>query len=87
VAIGSKTKLPAATQKLVSPLFDEKMLAQSLEEMEIDLSLLPVGRISHDGMREAFEILNQLQTVLKDVAMDPEARAKHVFQHTNKFYN
>eukprot|EP00039_Didymoeca_costata_P007541 m.100947 g.100947 ORF g.100947 m.100947 type:complete len:1020 (-) comp13730_c0_seq1:96-3155(-) len=84
---GSKSKLPAAVQQLIHLIFDETMLKQSMKEMDIDLNKLPLGRLSASSLKEAFEILGDIQTALESDTLSDSDRAKEIARLTSKYYS
>ena len=86
VEAGSKSTLDAPVQDLVRLIFDEDMLKQSMKEMEIDLTKMPLGAISKRAISEGFAELRELERVLQDTEMDDSAKMKLIKSHTTRFY-
>ena len=86
VLAGSKSKLQAPVQDLINLIYDEDMLKQSMKEMEIDLTKMPLGAISKRAISDAFGELRQLEVALQDATLDDAAKLKLVKAHTTRFY-
>ncbi|KAJ3185854.1 Poly [ADP-ribose] polymerase 1 [Gaertneriomyces sp. JEL0708] len=64
VTPGSKTTLPEQIQRLLKLIFDVHTMKQTLKEMEIDLSKLPLGKISNNMITEAYNVLAEALNVV-----------------------
>jgi poly [ADP-ribose] polymerase len=55
-------------------LFDVNVMKACMREMEIDMSKMPLGKLSRAHMESAFGVLTELQKILKNDALDAAAR-------------
>lgn len=86
IEAGSKSKLEKPVQDLVNLIFDEDMLKQSMKEMEIDLTKMPLGAVSRDTIKDAFMELQQLETALNSTDLSDAEKTKLITVHTTRFY-
>ncbi|KAJ3049780.1 Poly [ADP-ribose] polymerase 1 [Rhizophlyctis rosea] len=59
VEAGSKTQLAQPIQDLMRLIFDVKAMRETLKEMEIDLTKMPLGKISKNMITSAYEVLSK----------------------------
>ena len=57
----SKSKLDVAIQELVALIFDIETMKKALVEFEIDLTKMPLGKISRKQIEKAYKILTEAQ--------------------------
>lgn len=61
----SKSKLAKPIQELVSLVFDIERMKSAMVEFEIDLSKMPLGKLSRKQIETAYTILTEAQTMIK----------------------
>jgi len=61
----SKSKLPKAVQELVTLVFDIERMKSAMLEFEIDLSKMPLGKLSRKQIETAYKILTEAQDMIK----------------------
>jgi len=61
----SKSKLPKAVQELVTLVFDIERMKSAMLEFEIDLSKMPLGKLSKKQIESAYGILTEAQDMIK----------------------
>jgi len=81
-----KSKLDPQVQGLVQLIFDIKIMEQSLAEMEIDLKKMPLGNLSKKHIESGYEVLRNIDAVLKDTALKDRPRASKLLALSNQFY-
>jgi len=84
VAPGSRTSLPKAVVDLVSLLFDKTLLSQTMVEMDLDLSKMPLGQLSRHHLERAMGVLTSLQDLLQQQKKVKPAKLLAV---SNQFYS
>ncbi|KAJ3278959.1 Poly [ADP-ribose] polymerase 1 [Borealophlyctis nickersoniae] len=66
VVAGSRTKLDKPIQDLMKVIFDVQAMRATLKEMEIDLTKMPLGRISKNMIKGAYQVLSEASAVLDE---------------------
>merc|ERR1712165_585932 len=61
----STSKRDIAVQKLVSMIFDIERMRKALVEFEIDLTKMPLGKLSKKQIEQAYKILSEVQNMIK----------------------
>ena len=61
----SKSQLPKAVQELVTLVFDIERMKSAMLEFEIDLSKMPLGKLSKKQIETAYKILTEAQDMIK----------------------
>jgi len=61
----STSKRDIAVQKLVSMIFDIERMRKALVEFEIDLTKMPLGKLSKKQIEQAYKILSEVQNLIK----------------------
>ena len=62
----STSKLDKAIQKLVTMIFDIESMKKAMIEFEIDLTKMPLGKLSRKQIESAFTILSEAQNLIKN---------------------
>ena len=62
----SKSKLDKAIQELMTLIFDIDSMKKAMVEFEIDLTKMPLGKLSKKQIRTAYGILTEVQEMLKN---------------------
>ena len=62
----SKSKLAKPIQELVSTIFDIESMKKALVEFEIDLTKMPLGKLSKKQIETAYTILTEAQDMIKN---------------------
>ncbi|KHJ46115.1 Poly(ADP-ribose) polymerase catalytic domain protein [Trichuris suis] len=83
---GSKTNLPKEVQELIMEIFDIEKMKETMAEFSIDLTKMPLGKISREQIERAFSVLAELQEVLKGTD-DPAVKANKITNCTTRFYS
>jgi len=79
----SKSELPKSVQDLVCMLFDVETMKRTMVEFELDLTKMPLGKLSRKQLEKAYGLLGQVQ-LLVDASEDVH-QAKYV-DLSNQFY-
>jgi len=61
----SKSKLPKPVQQLVTMIFDIESMKRAMVEFEIDLTKMPLGKLSKKQIETAYKILTEVLEMLK----------------------
>lgn len=62
----SKSKLAKSIQELVTLIFDIERMKSAMVEFEIDLSKMPLGKLSQKQIETAYKILTEVQEMIKN---------------------
>ena len=62
----SKSKLDLPIKNLISLIFDIESMKKALVEFEIDLTKMPLGKLSRKQIESAYKILSECQNMIKD---------------------
>ncbi len=62
----SKSKLDKAVQELIALIFDIETMKKALVEFEIDLTKMPLGKLSRKQIESAYRILTEVQVMIKE---------------------
>lgn len=84
-ATTAKCDIEEAVSNLVVLLFDEKAMADTLKEFELDLDRMPLGKLSSDHMNGGYKILNEIMSVLENQPED--LKVKLIVNLTGAFYS
>ncbi|CCD73512.1 Poly [ADP-ribose] polymerase 1 [Caenorhabditis elegans] len=79
---GSKTLLPKSVKEVVMSIFDVENMKSALKSFEMDVNKMPLGRLSHNQINLAFEVLNDISDLLVKLPID----ASRILDFSNKFY-
>jgi len=60
----SKSKLDKAVKELVALIFDIESMKKAMVEFEIDLTKMPLGKLSRKQIEKAYAILSEVQTMV-----------------------
>lgn len=75
------SKLPLATQKLMRIIFDVNNMIRTMKEFELDLTRMPLGKISKNTLLEAQATLSKINELIEE-----SAEPSKFFSLSNKFY-
>jgi len=82
VVPGSNSVLPVPVRDLLKRVFDIEAMKETLVELDIDLSQMPLGKLSGGQLRQAFAALKTLQ---EEVSKDHPSRVR-LTEASNRFY-
>ncbi|XP_057375283.1 poly [ADP-ribose] polymerase 1-like [Daphnia carinata] len=78
----STSKLQKSVQDLICMLFDEEAMKRTLIEFELDLTKMPLGKLSKKQLEKAYGILSQAQELLDS----KEVSKTKLVDVSNQFY-
>ena len=79
--------LPPSVKEFVELIFSEKMMAQQLASLSIDLEKMPLGGLSDKQAQRGYAILCDIAAALKEPPADESAHAQRLLGLTEAFYN
>ncbi|XP_058807262.1 poly [ADP-ribose] polymerase [Phymastichus coffea] len=77
-----ESKLKKPIQDLIQLIFDVNQMKKAMLEYEIDMDKMPLGKISKKQIQQAYSVLSELLTLVKNGNQD---RVKYI-EASNKFY-
>lgn len=77
-----RSDLPKSVQDLICFIFDVESMEQALRSFEIDLTKMPLGRLSRNQLNKGFQILTELQTLIENDSTNNTA----ILDASNRFY-
>jgi poly [ADP-ribose] polymerase len=77
-----QSKLDPKLQTLISLIFDQDMMAESMKEFNYDESQLPLGKLTKNHIKKGYEVLKSIA----DVLTQPTNQSKSLKQLSNEFY-
>jgi len=79
---GSNSKLLPSVKDLVRRIFDIASMKKAMLEFEIDLTKLPLGKLSKKQMQRAYALLTEITEI---ISKDPVEKNK-MMDYSNRFY-
>ncbi|KAL8170322.1 hypothetical protein V2J09_022126 [Rumex salicifolius] len=79
-------QLAPALAELIKMLFNVEAYRAAMMEFEINLSEMPLGKLSKGNIERGYEALTQLQNLLSNDALDPSIRESRIVDASNKFF-
>ncbi|EGD73288.1 hypothetical protein PTSG_05004 [Salpingoeca rosetta] len=86
VAKGSKTSLARPVAELIELIFDVSRMKSTMKELEVDLTRMPLGKLSRSQLNAAMEVLTELQNIIQDTALSTDDKRGRLLGCSNKFY-
>ena len=78
-----KSKLPNQVQDLVKMIFNVETMKQALLAFEIDLTKMPLGKLSKNQLDKAYKVLTELQTLITSGVTTSKTA---IIDASNRFY-
>ncbi|KAL7113065.1 hypothetical protein ACP275_04G040200 [Erythranthe tilingii] len=82
----SSSKLAPQLAELMKMLFNVETYRAAMMEFEINLSEMPLGKLSKSNIQKGFEALTQIQDLLSSTAYTPSIRENLIVDASNKFF-
>ncbi|KAJ0053580.1 hypothetical protein Pint_01762 [Pistacia integerrima] len=89
----SKKKQTDADSKLAPPLvelmkmlFNVETYRAAMLEFEINMSEMPLGKLSKNNIQKGFEALTEIQNLLNNNAFDPSVKESLIVDASNRFF-
>lgn len=82
----NKSKLDKRIQDLVGLIFDIKAMQDTLLELEIDVNKMPLGKLSKRNIQQGYEVLTEIQGILKKGDPSNLAIKTRLTECANRFY-
>ncbi|KAL2934707.1 Poly [ADP-ribose] polymerase 1 [Bienertia sinuspersici] len=82
----SNSKLAPALKELIKMLFNVETYRAAMLEFEINLSEMPLGKLSKSNIQKGFEALTQIQNLLENAALQPSVKESLIVDASNRFF-
>ncbi|GMH02358.1 hypothetical protein Nepgr_004197 [Nepenthes gracilis] len=80
------SQLAPALAELMMMLFNVETYKAAMMEFEINLSEMPLGKLSTSNIQKGFEALTQIQNLLSNDAFDPSMKESLIVDASNRFF-
>ncbi|XP_015781731.1 poly [ADP-ribose] polymerase 1 [Tetranychus urticae] len=68
------SELPEALQKLVMMLFDVQLMEKEMKEFELDMTKMPLGKLSKNQILAAYNVLTEISQLINDDSKKSKAK-------------
>ncbi|CAM8923131.1 unnamed protein product [Rhodiola kirilowii] len=82
----STSQLPAPLFELMSMLFNVELYRAAMREFEINMSEMPLGKLSKSNIQQGFEALTEIQNLLNNNAYDVSMKESLLVNASNRFF-
>ncbi|XP_027350107.1 poly [ADP-ribose] polymerase 1 isoform X2 [Abrus precatorius] len=80
------SKLPPPLIELMKMLFNVETYRAAMMEFEINMSEMPLGKLSKSNIQKGFEALTEIQNLLKTSNPDPSIKESLLINASNRFF-
>ncbi|KAK8358506.1 hypothetical protein V6Z11_A04G026600, partial [Gossypium hirsutum] len=80
------SQLPPPLLELVKMLFNVETYRAAMMEFEINMSEIPLGKLSKSNIQKGFEALTEIQNLLNSDASDPSLKESFIVDASNRFF-
>lgn len=80
------SKLPPPLIELIKMLFNVETYRSAMMEFEINMSEMPLGKLSKSNIQKGFEALTDIQNLFKSSNADPSVRDSLLIDASNRFF-
>ncbi|KAK9704903.1 hypothetical protein RND81_07G018900 [Saponaria officinalis] len=80
------SQLAPALKELIKMLFNVETYRAAMLEFEINLSEMPLGKLSKGNIQKGFEALTQIQNLLENGALQPSVKESLIVDASNRFF-
>lgn len=81
----AKSQLAPALEELMKMLFNVETYKAAMMEFEINMAEMPLGKLSKSNIQKGFEVLTELQNLLKEAADNP-LKESLIVDASNRFF-
>ncbi|KAK4418372.1 Poly [ADP-ribose] polymerase 1 [Sesamum alatum] len=82
----SSSQLAPQLVELMKMLFNVETYRAAMMEFEINLSEMPLGKLSKSNIQKGFEALTQIQNLLNDITYAPNVKESLLVDASNRFF-
>ncbi|XVF21621.1 hypothetical protein REPUB_Repub12eG0106200 [Reevesia pubescens] len=80
------SQLPPPLLELMKMLFNVETYRAAMMEFEINMSEMPLGKLSKNNIQKGFEALTEIQNILNSNAYDPSVKESLIIDASNRFF-
>ncbi|XP_022758375.1 poly [ADP-ribose] polymerase 1-like isoform X2 [Durio zibethinus] len=80
------SRLPHPLLELMKMLFNVETYRAAMMEFEINMSEMPLGKLSKNNIQKGFEALTEIQNLLNSNAYDPSVKESLIIDASNRFF-
>ncbi|KAJ4726847.1 Poly [ADP-ribose] polymerase [Melia azedarach] len=80
------SRLPPPVVELMKMLFNVETYRAAMMEFKINMSEMPLGKLSKNNIQNGFEALSEIQNVLNNDALDPAVKESLIVDASNRFF-
>ncbi|EOX94505.1 hypothetical protein QUC31_004563 [Theobroma cacao] len=80
------SRLPPPLLDLMKMLFNVETYRAAMMEFEINMSEMPLGKLSKSNIQKGFEALTEIQNLLNSNAYDPSVKESLIIDASNRFF-
>ncbi|XP_021281109.1 poly [ADP-ribose] polymerase 1 [Herrania umbratica] len=80
------SRLPPTLLDLMKMLFNVETYRAAMMEFEINMSEMPLGKLSKSNIQKGFEALTEIQNLLNSNAYDPSVKESLIIDASNRFF-
>ncbi|KAF3436180.1 hypothetical protein FNV43_RR23272 [Rhamnella rubrinervis] len=80
------SKLAPPVAELMKMLFNVESYRAAMMEFEINMSEMPLGKLSKTNIQKGFEALTEIQNLLNSNTHDPSAKESLIIDASNRFF-
>lgn len=81
-----KSELPDEVEKLLKFISDKEQMKKSLKKVGVDLSKMPLGKISEETIKQGYRYLREIEKIL-EIDNNPKKYKAVISDLTSKFYS
>lgn len=82
----AKSQLAPPLAELMKMLFNVETYRAAMMEFEINMAEMPLGKLSKSNIQKGFEVLTELQNLLKGTTVNPAIRESMIVDASNRFF-
>ncbi|KAJ4822115.1 Poly [ADP-ribose] polymerase 1 [Turnera subulata] len=83
---GEDSRLPPPLVELMKMLFNVETYRAAMLEFEINMSEMPLGKLSKNNIQKGFEALTEIQNLLSSNVHDPSVKESLIIDASNRFF-
>uniref|UniRef100_A0A6L2LPT7 Poly [ADP-ribose] polymerase n=1 Tax=Tanacetum cinerariifolium TaxID=118510 RepID=A0A6L2LPT7_TANCI len=82
----AKSQLAPPLADLMKMLFNVETYRAAMMEFEINMAEMPLGKLSKSNIQKGFQVLTELQNLLKETSDNPAVRESMIVDASNRFF-
>ncbi|KAH9785482.1 poly (ADP-ribose) polymerase 1 [Citrus sinensis] len=86
IGTDADSQLAPALVELMKMLFNVETYRAAMMEFDINMSEMPLGKLSKNNIQKGFEALTEIQNLLNNGAYDPSVKESLIIDASNRFF-